>query len=93
MIGAQSTAKSIFLLISMAGWLLIGGALIYAGPWFYHLYAHSETSTLWITNLEGAGYDPVPYLKISTVVLLMEVVAYGLWYSKFDQPHSKNQLK
>ena len=89
MIGEQSNAKSIFLLVSMAGWILIGGALIYAGPWFYHLYAHSETSTLWITNLEGAGYNPVPFLEGSLVLVVIEVIAYWLWYSKFDKQAKK----
>lgn len=83
--GSQSTAKTIFLLTSMAGWLLIGGALIYAGPMFYHLWAHSETSTLWITNLEQSGYEPFAALKVASVVLVVETVGYWLWYSRFDQ--------
>ena len=69
----------------MAGWLLIGGALIYAGPMFYHLWAHSETSTLWINNLNQGGYEPVAALKVAGAVLVVEVISYWLWYSRFDK--------
>lgn len=89
MIGTQSNAKTVFLLVSMVGWLIIGGALIYAGPWFYHLWAHSETSTLWITNLNEGGYEPVAALRVAGVLLIIETAAYWLWYSKFDQQTKK----
>ncbi len=83
--GAQSTAKTIFLLVSMVGWLIIGGALIYAGPMFYHLWAHSETSTLWITNLNQGGYEPIAALRVAGVLLILEILAYWTWYSRFDK--------
>ena len=83
--GSQSTAKTIFLLVSMVGWLIIGGALIYAGPMFYHLWAHSETSTLWITNLNQGGYEPIAALRVAGVLLILEILAYWIWYSRFDK--------
>ena len=53
-------------------------------PLFYHLYAHSETSTLWMTNLEAGGYNPYPFLKGSVAILIAEALANWLWYSRFD---------
>jgi hypothetical protein len=82
--GSQSTAKTIFLLVSMLGWLIIGGALIYAGPMFYHLWAHSETSTLWITNLNQGGYEPFAALRVAGILLVLEIISYWLWYSRFN---------
>ena len=84
MIGSQSNAKSAFLLISMAGWLIIGGALIYAGPLFFDLLVHSETSTLWLTNLNQGGYEPVAALRVAGIILIVEIFAYWWWYSKVE---------
>ena len=83
--GSQSTSKTIFLLISMAGWLIIGGALIYAGPLFFNLLTHSETSALWLNNLNQGGYEPVAALRVAGAVLVAEIIAYWQWYSRFDK--------
>ncbi|MEM9137675.1 MAG: hypothetical protein AAGB01_10050 [Cyanobacteria bacterium P01_F01_bin.42] len=85
--GTQSKAKTIFLLASMVGWLVIGGAIIYAGPLFFDMLAHSETSSLWLNNLRNSdeGYAPIAALRVAGVLFVLEVVAYWLWYTRFDK--------
>lgn len=85
--GNQSKAKTIFLLASMVGWLIIGGSLIYAGPLFFDMLAHSETSSLWLNNLRNSeeGYAPIAALRVGGILFVLEILAYWLWYARFDK--------
>ncbi|MCM1983992.1 hypothetical protein [Lyngbya confervoides] len=84
--GSQSTAKTLFLLVSMVGWLAIGGGLIYGCPWLYHLMVHSERTTLWMQNLQAGGYHPEPGLMAGAILLPLEMVG-NWWWSTQVEPH------
>jgi hypothetical protein len=49
--GSQSSAKTIFLLSSMVGWMILGAALIYLFPAIADLTIHSERTHTWLTTL------------------------------------------
>lgn len=82
--GSLTKAKAAFLLASMAGWLLLGGILIYLCPSIYDLLAHSEQSSLWLQNLAQSGYRPGLGLAVGIVILALEGVANWVWYGQFN---------
>lgn len=83
--GTQSTAKTIFLLTSMLGWLAIGGALIYLGPELYYLFSHSDRATLWLSNLMAGGYNPRLGTIICAVLLPIEILGNWFWYTQIEK--------
>jgi hypothetical protein len=82
--GTQSTAKTIFLLISMVGWLILGAVLIYLFPVIYSLLLPSNRTALWLTTLSRSGYSPLLGLEIGGVILVIEVAANWIWYRQFE---------
>jgi hypothetical protein len=58
MIGSQSTAKTVFLLASMVGWLIVGAAMMYLFPAIADGLVGSELTHLWMANLSRSGYNP-----------------------------------
>jgi hypothetical protein len=82
--GTQSTAKTIFLLISMVGWLILGAVLIYLFPAIYNFLLPSDRTALWLTTLSRSGYSPFLGLEIGGVILVFEIVANWIWYRQFE---------
>jgi hypothetical protein len=82
--GTQSTAKTIFLLTSMVGWLILGAALIYLFPVIFDSLIHSDRTALWLKTLSKSGYNPFLALEISGVILAIEIAANWIWYRKFE---------
>lgn len=82
--GSQSMAKTIFLLVSMGGWLLVGAALMYLFPWLADRLVGSELTHLWMTNLTRGGYDPALAWVGGGVALGLTVAGNILWYQRFD---------
>ncbi|NER25686.1 MAG: hypothetical protein F6J96_34340 [Symploca sp. SIO1C2] len=83
--GSQSTAKTIFLLASMVGWLIIGAALMYLVPLMADLVVSSEQTHLWIKNLTHSGYNPMLGLLGGGITLVVTVIGNIIWYQRFDQ--------
>ncbi|MEO1093934.1 MAG: hypothetical protein AAFX01_03420 [Cyanobacteria bacterium J06638_28] len=82
--GTQSTAKTIFLLVSMMGWLIVGAALMYLFPAIADRVAPSDTTHLWITNLSRSGYDPMMAVLGGGITLMITVLGNILWYQQFE---------
>jgi hypothetical protein len=82
--GSQSSAKTIFLLSAMAGWMLLGAALIYLFPAIANLIIHSDRTHLWIDTLSRSNYRPDLALGVCGVLLAVEIAANWIWYRQFD---------
>lgn len=82
--GSQSTAKTIFLLASMVGWLIVGAALIYLAPAIADLLLPSDRTHLWLENLRHSGYNPLLGWIGGGIVLAINVVANLVWHQRFE---------
>jgi hypothetical protein len=82
--GTQTTAKTIFILVSMVGWLMVGAALMYLCPAILDLTLASDKTHLWMTNLSRGGYNPTLALVGGSIVLGLTVAANLIWYQKFE---------
>ncbi|MEL6129743.1 MAG: hypothetical protein AAFX51_00660 [Cyanobacteria bacterium J06636_28] len=82
--GTQTKGKTIFLLTSMVGWLLSGGALIYLTPFLAHQISHSATTSLWMENLTRGGYQPLLALSGGSTILVLTIVGNAIWYRYFE---------
>lgn len=82
--GTQSTAKTIFLLGAMGGWLLVGAALMYLFPAIANAVYPTPTTHLWMTNLTQGGYRPELGGAVGGVAFGVTAGATALWYRYFD---------
>ncbi len=86
--GSQSTTKTIFLLISMVGWSLVGAALMSLFPLLTNRLVSSDLTRLWMQNLSRSGYN----LRLAWVERGMAVALTALghivWYQKFEGKRS-----
>lgn len=82
--GTQSTAKTIFLLVSMVGWLIVGAALMYLCPVVLDQVLASERTHLWMTNLSRGGYNPMLAWVGGGITLAIVVIGNWVWYQRFD---------
>lgn len=82
--GTQSTAKTIFLLVSMVGWLIVGASLMYLFPWVADRVVRSELTHLWMTNLSHSGYNPMLAWVGGGFTLALTVLGNYIWYQQFD---------
>ena len=82
--GSQSKAKTIFLLTSMVGWLLVGAALMYLSPFIADWVVASDRTHTWMETLSRSGYDPMLGLIGGGIVLVANVSGYIIWYQRFD---------
>ncbi len=80
----QTKGKTIFLLISMVGWLLSGGALIYLTPFLANQVTPSDTTNLWMENLSRGGYNPTLAITGGGSILLLTVIGNAVWYRYFE---------
>jgi hypothetical protein len=82
--GSQSTAKTIFLLISMGGWLIVGASLMYLFPVLADWLVGSERTHLWMATLSRSGYNPMLAWVGGGLALVATVVGNLIWYQRFD---------
>jgi phosphotransferase system glucose/maltose/N-acetylglucosamine-specific IIC component len=82
--GTQSTAKTVFLLASMVGWLVVGAALMYLSPAIMDQILRSDRTHLWMQNLMGGGYSPSVALMGGGVSLVLTVILNWVWYQRFE---------
>ncbi len=82
--GSQSTAKTIFLLASMVGWLLVGAALMYAFPWVADRLLSSDLTHRWMATLGRSGYNPMLAGVGGGMTLAVTVVANVIWHQRFE---------
>jgi hypothetical protein len=82
--GSQSTAKTIFLLASMVGWLIVGAALMYLSPFIVDRVVSSDLTHLWMKNLSRGGYNPNLAWFGGGAALLVTVLGNIIWYQRFD---------
>lgn len=83
--GSQSITKTIFLLSSMVGWLIVGAALMYLSPFLVNQFVASDVTQLWMKNLSRGGYNPALAAIVGGIVLLINVVAYLIWHQRFEK--------
>jgi len=82
--GTQSTAKTIFLLISMVGWLIVGAALMYLFPAMTDQFVGSELTHRWLETLGRSGYNPMLAWVGGGSALVLTVLGNVLWYQRFE---------
>ncbi len=80
----QSTAKTIFLLSSAVGWLIVGASLIYLVPAAINAFRPSPTSGVWMETLGRSGYNPQMAIAAGGLALVLTVAGNALWYQKFE---------
>ncbi|NEQ52951.1 MAG: hypothetical protein F6K11_22895 [Leptolyngbya sp. SIO3F4] len=80
----QTKGKTVFLLASMVGWLLSGGALIYLTPFLANQLTPSDTTHLWMENLTRGGYNPELALSGGVSILLLTIIGNAIWYQYFE---------
>lgn len=82
--GSQSTAKTIFLLASMVGWLIVGAALMYLFPVIADFLVSSDRTHLWMTTLSRSGYNPMLAWVGGGITLVITVLATLIWHQRFE---------
>lgn len=82
--GSQSTAKTIFILASMVGWLIVGAALMYLFPFVADQIMSSELTHQWMRTLSRSGYNPMLGFVGGGVTLVVTVLAYIIWHQRFE---------
>jgi hypothetical protein len=82
--GSQSTAKTIFLLASMVGWLIVGAALMYLSPLLVDRVVSSDVTHLWMKNLSRSGYEPMLAWVGGGIALAMTTLGTMIWQQRFE---------
>lgn len=82
--GSQSTAKTIFLLASMVGWLIVGASLMYLFPLIADLFVSSELTHRWMQTLSRSGYNPMLAWVGGGTALIVNALGYLIWYQRFE---------
>ncbi|MBF2078801.1 MAG: hypothetical protein IGR76_09850 [Synechococcales cyanobacterium T60_A2020_003] len=82
--GTQSTAKTIFILVSMVGWLIVGASLMYLFPAVADQIVASDRTHLWMQTLTRGGYDPMLAWVGGGIAFTLTVLGNVVWYQRFD---------
>lgn len=82
--GSQSTAKTIFLLASMVGWLIVGAALMYLFPLMADWFVSSDRTHVWMETLSRSGYNPMLAWVGGGITLFVTVLANIIWHQRFE---------
>ena len=83
--GTQSTAKTIFLLLSLVGWLGMGATIIYLSPWMINLATHSETTATWLETLGRSGYSVSWGIQTGSLDLALTILLNVVWYTQLEE--------
>jgi hypothetical protein len=84
LMGSQSTAKTIFLLASMVGWLIVGAALMYLFPFIADRLVSSDVTHLWMKTLSRSGYNPMLAWAGGGSALAITVLGSLIWHQRFE---------
>ncbi|MDX2216850.1 MAG: hypothetical protein SFY66_26525 [Oculatellaceae cyanobacterium bins.114] len=84
LMGSQSVAKTIFLLASMVGWLIVGASLMYLFPLIADRLVSSDLTHLWMVNLGHSGYNPTLAWVGGGSALVITTLANIIWLQRFD---------
>jgi hypothetical protein len=82
--GRQSTVKTIFLLASMVGWLIVGAALMYLFPVVADRLVSSDLTHQWMKTLGQSGYNPMLAWVGGGITLAITVLANIIWHQRFE---------
>lgn len=82
--GTQSTAKTVFLLISMGGWAIVGAALMYLFPAAADQFLGTAQTHLWMENLARGGYQPSLGITVGAIAFILTVGLNVAWYRFWD---------
>jgi hypothetical protein len=82
--GSQSKAKTIFLLVSMVGWLIVGASLMYLFPFISDRLVASELTHLWMENLSRNGYNPMLAWIGGGGTLIVTALGSLIWHQRFE---------
>ena len=82
--GSQSTAKTIFLLVSMVGWLIVGASLMYLFPLLADRFVSSDLTHQWMKTLSRSGYSPMLAWVGGSITLAVTVSAKIIWHQRFE---------
>ena len=80
----QSTAKTVFLLASAAGWLIVGASLIYLVPAGMNQFRPSDLTHTWMETLGRSGYDPMLAIVGGGIAFVLTVLGNAVWYRSFE---------
>ncbi|MEM9088637.1 MAG: hypothetical protein AAGC93_07820 [Cyanobacteria bacterium P01_F01_bin.53] len=81
----QSQGKTIFLLASMVGWLIVGASLIYLVPVAANIVRHSELTETWMETLARGGYRPMMAVVGGGIAFVLTVLGNLIWYQRFEE--------
>ncbi|MEM9219901.1 MAG: hypothetical protein AAGD25_36935 [Cyanobacteria bacterium P01_F01_bin.150] len=79
------SGKSLYLVASLIGWMLVGGALIYLAPVLANRLFHSATTEVWMETLVKSGYNPMISVVGGGIALVVTVTGQLIWAPKFGQ--------
>jgi hypothetical protein len=82
--GSQSLAKTVFLLASMVGWLIVGAALMYLFPLIANLLVSSDLTHLWMQTLSRSGYNPMLAWVGGGIALAATLLGHLIWHQRFE---------
>ena len=81
----QSTAKTVFLLASAVGWLIVGASLIYLVPAGMNQFRPSDLTHTWMETLGRSGYNPMLAIVGGGIAFALTVVGNAVWYGRFEE--------
>ncbi|MEO1623028.1 MAG: hypothetical protein AAFU53_18605 [Cyanobacteria bacterium J06632_3] len=76
----QSQAKTIFLLASAVGWLIVGASLIYLVPAAANTLQPTPVTNTWMETLGRSGYNPQLAIVGGGVALVLTTLGNAFWY-------------
>ncbi len=82
--GSQSTVKTIFLLASMVGWLIVGATLMYLFPFLANQIMASDVTHQWMATLGRSGYNPGLAAVGGGLALAITVAGNIIWHQRFE---------
>ena len=85
----QSPAKTVFLLVSMVGWLIVGASLIYLVPAAANTVSPSELTATWMETLGRSGYNPKMAVIGGGAAFVLTVAGNALWYQTLQDRYQK----
>ncbi|MEM6450818.1 MAG: hypothetical protein AAF703_10940 [Cyanobacteria bacterium P01_D01_bin.105] len=81
----QTKAKTLFLLASAVGWLIVGASLIYLVPAGMNQFRPSVLTHTWMETLGRSGYNPMLAIAGGGAALLLTVIGNAVWYGRFEK--------